>query len=456
MALFNTFGKLNFATSLNPSSAFPLDARTMFASIEEARAAAANARGVGSTDSVYYFGMSVSVIDVTSGLATLYVINAKDPANEAAGGELSKVGSVELAGDDKTIVTDEGVLSLKNFGTEYNKWISADNIIEGDYTVDNLPSTSVAAFAKVGDAWYEYVVEEGWKEATREPNATGHYEKVTGSFKAGLTPRSVSKEGGGYILEWFEPSDTDGAGQIADLTALRDTVNKNKAAIDILLADASTDGSVDKKIADAIAALLTDEGQQDVIDSIKDLIDWVNNHQTDAIKYGTDIAANKAAINELKTLIGEIPDGSSATTIIEYINSVISTGDNVKAVAKGEVNGHIVITKSDNSTTDINVYELPVATTLELGGVKPDGVTIGVDENGVIKTLKAISADDVDTKIGTAKTEILAEAANDAAEKYLAKTAVSTSETFDEANATSDKVVSEELLVSKMNWITTM
>ena len=55
------FGKLNFSTSFNPTSAFPLDARSFFTSLAEAEAAAATAQEVGSTETVYYFGMKVLV-----------------------------------------------------------------------------------------------------------------------------------------------------------------------------------------------------------------------------------------------------------------------------------------------------------------------------------------------------------------------------------------------------------
>lgn len=57
------FGKLNFSVAFNPTSAFPTDARTYFTSLEAAEAAAATAEEVGSTNTVYYFGMKVMVDD---------------------------------------------------------------------------------------------------------------------------------------------------------------------------------------------------------------------------------------------------------------------------------------------------------------------------------------------------------------------------------------------------------
>lgn len=48
------FGKLNFAVSFNPQTAFPLDARYYFSTLGAAQAAAAAAVEVGSSDGVYF------------------------------------------------------------------------------------------------------------------------------------------------------------------------------------------------------------------------------------------------------------------------------------------------------------------------------------------------------------------------------------------------------------------
>ena len=55
------FGKLNFSVAFNPTSAFPLDARSYFESLTEAQAAAASAGEVGSTSTVYHYGQKLLV-----------------------------------------------------------------------------------------------------------------------------------------------------------------------------------------------------------------------------------------------------------------------------------------------------------------------------------------------------------------------------------------------------------
>lgn len=57
------FGKLNFAVAFVPQTAFPLDGRTYFESLEAAQAAAAITVPVGSSDGVYHYGMELFVVE---------------------------------------------------------------------------------------------------------------------------------------------------------------------------------------------------------------------------------------------------------------------------------------------------------------------------------------------------------------------------------------------------------
>lgn len=50
------FGKGNRSVAFNPTSAFPLDARSYFESYDAAVDAAALAKEAGSSESVYYYG----------------------------------------------------------------------------------------------------------------------------------------------------------------------------------------------------------------------------------------------------------------------------------------------------------------------------------------------------------------------------------------------------------------
>lgn len=100
------FGKLNFAVAFAPQTAFPLDARYYFDSLEAAEAAALSAVEVGSSTGTYFYGENVVV--VTGGSATLYLIQ---PNNT-----LKEVGAVPV-GDGKSIEVVDGKIAIKGFGT---------------------------------------------------------------------------------------------------------------------------------------------------------------------------------------------------------------------------------------------------------------------------------------------------------------------------------------------------
>lgn len=82
------FGKVDFATSLNPTSAFPLDGRVVFDTFDEAKAAAKSAKEIGSTESRYYYGMKLLVTDSNK----WYKITKSGALEEEGSGSGSGVG----------------------------------------------------------------------------------------------------------------------------------------------------------------------------------------------------------------------------------------------------------------------------------------------------------------------------------------------------------------------------
>ena len=82
------FGKLNFSTSFRPTSAFPLDARSVFGDLESAKAAAKTAGEIGSTDSIYYYGMQILVSNSEG--ETWYTIQRDGTLSEIGGSSVSE------------------------------------------------------------------------------------------------------------------------------------------------------------------------------------------------------------------------------------------------------------------------------------------------------------------------------------------------------------------------------
>jgi hypothetical protein len=103
------FGKLNFSTSFNPTSAFPLDARCFFTSYEEALAAAAKAEPVGSTNTVYYYGQKLLIDDGNT--ATWYTIQRNGVLQPEGTGSSTESASlfVEVDGKEYPVEMPEAV-----------------------------------------------------------------------------------------------------------------------------------------------------------------------------------------------------------------------------------------------------------------------------------------------------------------------------------------------------------
>lgn len=85
------FGKGNRSIAFNPTSAFPLDARSYFESYSEAVAAAARAEAAGSTSTEYYFGQTLVVVE--NDKASFYIIQPNKT--------LSPITSAEESGEEK-------------------------------------------------------------------------------------------------------------------------------------------------------------------------------------------------------------------------------------------------------------------------------------------------------------------------------------------------------------------
>lgn len=469
---------LDFQKSFKPAGAFPLDARSMFATKTAADAAAASAVLAGTSEqsnSSYYVGQLLTVFE--NGVVTHYSIQADKT--------LKEVGK-SIATDDKTIVMNNEVLSLKDFGVQYYAYVEATEDGEED----------------------SYVLTQGWK--------------------AGLQPRVIANtDGTGYSLAWYEPSSTTVEGLNDIVTSMQTTVDglderiasaeatnnanseaietleaaqeataakadANAEAIETLNANAETEGSVKYQIAQAISLLV--ENPDEAMNSINELVTWAETHASDALELSNDVAANTKAIEDLEALLGtKLPEGTQATDIVGYIQEAVADETTrataaeaalqakiealeaaneklgtaayeakeafataaqgalaesaVQSVVAGD-NGHIMV---DNE--DVKVYEAPVASTNVLGDVKVDGSSIGATEEGVISVIAVDKSKitGLTDAISAAQEAAVEEAANSAADLYVAKTDIV--ETVNSENASGSKIASEKAVVDAMSWI---
>lgn len=141
------FSKMNFSVSFNPTSAFPLDARSYFESYDAAVLAAAGAVAAGSTEGVLHFGQTIAVVE--NNVAQLYIIQPNGTLGEIGGKITVDTNAFELS--------DDGTLNLLGFaeavsGAQLTKgadgklsWVKPDTT-----TVDGLNIAIQTLQEKVG------------------------------------------------------------------------------------------------------------------------------------------------------------------------------------------------------------------------------------------------------------------------------------------------------------------
>ena len=140
------FGKLDFAVSFSPLTAFPLDARYYFESLASANLAAQSAVEVGSSDGRYFFGENIVVVE--NGEAKMYIIQPDK--------SLKEVGGNILINEKVFLKDSDGKLDLVGFadavagaqltkGEDGNlKWVKPDTTtVEGLSTAVKSLQTTV-------------------------------------------------------------------------------------------------------------------------------------------------------------------------------------------------------------------------------------------------------------------------------------------------------------------------
>lgn len=107
----------------------------------------------------------------------------------------------------------------------------------------------------------------------------------------------------------------------AEINRAKEAEKANKDAIDILNGDEAKEGSVKKQVADAVAKIIAEAPES--FDTLKEISDWISSHSSDASEMNSKITQNTNNISALTTLIGSLPEGITATTIVAYIQEAV-------------------------------------------------------------------------------------------------------------------------------------
>ena len=422
-----TFGTLDFAVAFNRQTAFPLDAKSYFESLELATAAAASAQEAGSSETTYYYGQTIAVVE--NGKATLYVIQPDKTLKEVGGnilidenafvkgedGKLSLLGFADAVGGAQLVKTEDGKVS----------WVKPDTT-----TVEGLSTAIESLKTTVGDENSGLVKQVAENKAAidtlnGDKNVSGSVAYQIAQIVAGADDSfDTLKE----IAEWITTHKTDAATMNAQINTNKDDIASLKTLV------GST--AVATQIANAIDAALKN-GETDKYALAADLTSLSNEVSGIKLKLGeTSVAeqieaalkvdgAEKYALashtHEIANVTGlqAILDGKAAAVDVEALESTVSdlsakahqhtnktildaiNEEKVAAWDAGQANV-IEIIKANGTALEIGAdksVNIPAATASALGLAQADGDTIEAN-NGVF-SVKSVGISKVYVEDGT-------------------------------------------------------
>ena len=422
-----TFGTLDFAVAFNRQTAFPLDAKSYFESLEAAQAAAASAQEAGSSETTYYYGQQIAVVE--SGKATLYVIQPDKTLKEVGGnilidenafvkgddGKLSLLGFANAVGGAQLVKTEDGKVS----------WVKPDTT-----TVEGLSTAIESLKTTVGDENSGLVKQVAENKAAidtlnGDKNVSGSVAYQIAQIVAGADESfDTLKE----IAEWITTHKTDAATMNAQINTNKDDIASLKTLV------GST--AVATQIANAIDAALKN-GETDKYALAADLTSLSNEVSGIKLKLGeTSVAeqieaalkvdgAEKYALashtHEIANVTGlqAILDGKATASDVEALESTVSglsakahqhtnktildaiNEEKIAAWDAGQTNV-IEIIKANGTALTIGAdksVNIPAATASALGLAQADGDTIEAN-NGVF-SVKSVGISKVYVEDGT-------------------------------------------------------
>ena len=399
-----TFGTLDFAVAFNRQTAFPLDAKSYFESLELATAAAASAQEAGSSETTYYFGQTIAVVE--GGKATLYVIQPNKTLKEVGGnilinenvfakdknGVLNLLGFADAVGGAQLVKTEDGKIS----------WVKPDTT-----TVEGLSTAIESLKTVVGDDTKGLVKQVADNKAAIETlngdkNVAGSVAHQIAEIVAGADESfDTLKE----IADWITTHKTDAAtmnSQIntnkADISALKTKVGDTSVAdqINAALKDGDSNKYALKSDLDTANGKITSlqglVGETKVETQISTALDSAlkvdgaekyalasHTHEIANVTGLQDILNSKAAADNVEALESTVSDLSAKAhqhtnkTILDDINE-----EKVAAWDAGQANV-IEIIKANGTALTIGAdksVNIPAATASALGLVKVDDETI--------------------------------------------------------------------------------
>lgn len=130
-------------------------------------------------------------------------------------------------------------------------------------------------------------------------------------------------------------------------TEVKNSIKANKDAIDKLNGTSAVDGSVEKKIADAINDFSTKVSDDNTVNTFKELIDYAATHQGEYSTLSGEVQTNKNAIATL--------NGTGAGSVTKTVNDAVSAA---QETLQSDIDGKVdKVTGKGLSTNDYTTDE---------------------------------------------------------------------------------------------------
>lgn len=377
-----TFGTLDFAVAFNRQTAFPLDAKSYFESLELATAAAASAQEAGSSETTYYFGQTIAVVE--GGKATLYVIQPDKSLKEVGGnilinenvfakdenGVLNLLGFADAVGGAQLVKTEDGKIS----------WVKPDTT-----TVEGLSTAIESLKTVVGDDTKGLVKQVADNKAAIETlngdkNVAGSVAHQIAEIVAGADESfDTLKE----IADWITTHKTDAATMNSQINTNKDDISALKTKV----GDTSVADQIDAALKDGDSnkyALSTDlDTANGKITSLQGLVGetkvetQISTALDSALKVdGAEKYALASHTHEIANVTGlqGILDGKASANDVESLQSTV---DGLSAKAHEHANKTVLDGITEGKVNSWDAAQANVIESIKIGGT---ALTVGADK----------------------------------------------------------------------------
>lgn len=261
-------------------------------------------------------GSTAVATQIANAIAALDLANTYEPKGKGA----EEAGKVQDALDEY-IESNDGVIAAIKDGTSIDSFKDVENALAGKQAAgDYVTKTEAQGYADAKDEAIA-AAQQAADDAQADVDAL--------AGKVGEVPADKT------VVQMI--SEAQSAATYDD-TKVKEDIQANADAIALLNDGAAVEGSVDYKIAQAVAAIM--ENPDDTMNSINELVTWINDHAADALELSNKVTANEQDIAALEGLVGstavatQITDAIAAALKIDGVDKYALATDLTAAIGR--------------------------------------------------------------------------------------------------------------------------